>query len=550
VKGILAIVGVIVGALLVPALAQAGTASESSGTLSFVAASGETNAVSITRMQAGFFAFYRVHDSGAPLTAQSPCTQVNANDANCPIGGITLIRATLGDGNDSAAVSATIPANLNGGLGDDVLAGTAQADVLTGGPTSCKLLPCPGSDNDILHGGLGNDSLSGGVGNDVLDGGPGPSGSFTDDDTIAGKGGTADSVDYSARPPTDPVFVALTGSNLSGGATENDTVQTDVENGLGGAGDDRLVGCCSASAVANVLDGGPGNDTFGTDFGNDTMLGGDGNDFFADHTCSSNDGADSYSGGPGVDRADYQRCEFADLVVSITLDGAANDGTASEGDNVNLDVEDVFIQDASQAGGNSIVGSAANNTLFIFTNGADSISGGGGNDALDGGLGDDTLMGGPGNDRLIGGPGPVAPTTDADTLIGGGGIDTADYSVTSVVNPFSRSSAVNVSLNNVNNDGGPGEADNVRTDVENVIGTNLADTLTGSAANNRLDGRGGGDRLVGLLGSDKLFGGSGPDTLNSRDGVADADTCGIGTDTANVDALDTVNADCEVVNVG
>src|SRR3954451_1575837 len=89
------------GALVVPALAHAGTVTEASGTLSFVAASGETNAVEVVRVLSLHGFIYRIRDTGAPLTAQSPCAQVNANEANCPVSGITLIRTTLGDGNDT-----------------------------------------------------------------------------------------------------------------------------------------------------------------------------------------------------------------------------------------------------------------------------------------------------------------------------------------------------------------------------------------------------------------------------------------------------------------
>ena len=103
--------------------------------------------------------------------------------------------------------------------------------------------------------------------------------------------------------------------------------------------------------------------------------------------------------------------------------------------------------------------------------GADTLVGSAGTNVLRGGAGNDSLSGGGGNDTLDGG-------ADADTLAGGSGTDTADYST--------RSSGVNVSIDGVANDGEPGEADNVATDVENLTGGSGADTLTGSGAANTL----------------------------------------------------------------
>ena len=77
--------------------------------------------------------------------------------------------------------------------------------------------------------------------------------------------------------------------------------------------------------------------------------------------------------------------------------------------------------------------------------------------------------------------------------------------------------------------------DNVKTDVENLIGTSAADTLTGSSLGNRLDGGLGADILRGLGASDVLF---------TRDGVADTEiqcegggTAG-GADQALLDTVD------------
>ena len=81
----------------------------------------------------------------------------------------------------------------------------------------------------------------------------------------------------------------------------------------------------------------------------------------------------------------------------------------------------------------------------------------------------------------------------------------ADYSA--------RSSAVTVWIDAIANDGVPGEADNVKTDVENAIGGSGNDTMLGGAAANVLSGGAGHDSIDGEAGNDTLDGGDGDDTL-------------------------------------
>jgi RTX calcium-binding nonapeptide repeat (4 copies) len=74
-----------------------------------------------------------------------------------------------------------------------------------------------------------------------------------------------------------------------------------------------------------------------------------------------------------------------------------------------------------------------------------------------------------------------------------------------------------------------------------------SDTIYGNAGNDRIVGRGGNDTLYGGHGRDSLAGGPGKDTIFARDGERDTIACGGGGDTATVDALDQVAADCEQV---
>jgi Ca2+-binding RTX toxin-like protein len=187
---------------------------------------------------------------------------------------------------------------------------------------------------------------------------------------------------------------------------------------------------------------------------------------------------------------------------------------------------------------------------------------------VDGGSGDDEVTTGPGPDVVRGGPGDdvidldtntaTGTTSEVDgdddddelrigrdsraTLVrGGGGRDTATYRF--------ASGAKTVTLDNVANDGSGGEGDDVRTDVEVVVGGSSGDTLTGSGNGETLDGAGGADTLTGLGGPDTLIGGPGAndatsggpgdDAIMLRDGERDAcPSGGPGSNTFDLDLVD------------
>jgi Ca2+-binding RTX toxin-like protein len=149
---------------------------------------------------------------------------------------------TTGTGNDSITGSATDNV-LSGGDGDDTLNGGDGNDTLVGG-----------DDNDTMNGGNGNDSFSEGAasnGNDVMNGGPG-----------------VDTADYSGRGA--PLTVVMDNTAASGEVGETDTVNTDVENCVGGSDDDDITG----NAADNQLEGGAGVDTIDGGAGEDVVDGG------------------------------------------------------------------------------------------------------------------------------------------------------------------------------------------------------------------------------------------------------------------------------------
>lgn len=272
------------------------------------------------------------------------------------------------------AVMVTVGSGANDGdvsEGDDVrddvevVIGSAHADTLTCSITAgCTLRG--GAGDDTITGNAGADSLEGEAGDDVLRPGGGA-------DTVLGGAGT-DTVTYSERTVAVTVSLGAPGVATTGnGASMEGDSLTDVENVEGGTGADTLTG----NALANRLVGGAGNDT---------LTGGDGDDVFDEGAMAN--GADVLVGGAGFDRVDYSARTTA---LTVSLDGAANDGAASEGDDVEADVERVD-------GGN------ANDTLTGNAD-ANELNGNGGDDTLSGLGGRDVLSGGPGNDTLAGGEG-------------------------------------------------------------------------------------------------------------------------------------------------
>jgi Ca2+-binding RTX toxin-like protein len=154
---------------------------------------------------------------------------------------------------------------------------------------------------------------------------------------------------------------------------------------------------------------------------------------------------------------------------------------------------------AVRNGGTGTGGNARGDTLTGFenltgSNFADTLTGNILANRLDGGAGNDVLSGGGGNDTLIGGSGTNA-------LDGGAGSDTASYET--------AAAGVTASLNAGTAVGAGGILNDIFAGIENLTGSNFADTLTGDSGVNRLDGGAGGDTLDGGAGNDILVGGAG-----------------------------------------
>jgi Ca2+-binding RTX toxin-like protein len=395
--------------------------------------------------------------------------------------------------------------NLEGGAGNDKLTGqlgSAVPNWLTGN----------GGD-DVLTGNEGDDLLNGGAGADTLKGNAG-----IDSNTYAGR---------SIRVRVD-IGGALDGTdaNNDGVAEEGDVTANDVENLIGGAGADLLIGSAAPNVLTgnggkddlqgldgpDKLDGGAADDKLTGGTGIDIERGGPDNDAFDQGAAA--DGADELLGEAGVDTADYSARSAS---VAVNIDDVANDGEDTNHDGVGLEETDNVHTDVEDVHGGSLA------DILIGSNAANTLVGNGGPDFLDGGLG-------------------------ADTFDGGNGVDTVSYQ-------YRLEGVIVTAFDDLANDGNVGEHDNVLHSVENLLGGEGNDGLSGNPSANLLEGNGGDDALDGREGADVMQGGLGTDLANYESRTASVrvtldDAANDGTD-ATLDGVseESDNVESDVENV-
>jgi hypothetical protein len=257
-------------------------------TLRYDAARGEANRVTVLP-RLGDPAGVELRDAGATIRAGNGCAQVDEHTVACTpslfAGAFAELPASfagvvveLGDGADQATNRISLgPAGprprvaLGGGAGDDVVAGDdVGSDEIDGGPGNDRI--AGGGGGDYLEGGPGRDRVSGGAGDDVLydhDGQGRAGGRAVDlhafDLLDAGRG--RDQVSYANR--VDGVRVDLARSR----GADGDRL-TSVEDAEGGHGADVLRG----DRRPNRLRGGPGADLLDGRTGSDRLTGGEGSD--------------------------------------------------------------------------------------------------------------------------------------------------------------------------------------------------------------------------------------------------------------------------------
>ncbi|RPJ37558.1 MAG: calcium-binding protein, partial [Planctomycetaceae bacterium] len=348
--------------------------------------------------------------------------------------------------------------------GIEDLRGSDYDDILIGDAGANYLRG--GSGNDLLDGGAGHDFLQGESGDDILK-------DSADDDVLDGGFGS-DTVSYEAA--SSGVIVDLTILTTQDTVGAGEDLLKSIENLTGSAYADTLTG----DSGDNVLIGGAGADTLIGGLGADTFTGGAGADLLYGHFVDNTDKAEDID----VDTVSY---EGSNAAVNVNLATGSHTGGDAAGD-VLHDVE-------------GIIGSAYNDILI----GDDE------DNLLKGGAGADVLNGGLGNDILIGGAG-------GDVLNGGGGSDTASYE--------GSDAAVDLNLATGVYTGGHAAGDTL-TGIENLTGSDYADTLEGDTGDNVLTG-GKGDDIFSLLstfglidtddpaetvGQDEYDGGEGSDSL-------------------------------------
>ncbi len=200
------------------------------------------------------------------------------------------------------------PGVLHGGDGADILTGDYDGAILYGGFGDDRLVGGLGNDSlfgdggdDVLVGDEGDDAMSGGSGDDILRGGADVDqldGGFDADVLVGGSG--IDTVTYGTRT----IWVNVTiggggdddGSRQDGTVDERDRVRGSVENVVGGAGGDLLIG----NEADNDLTGGLGADEMHGGDGTDRLRAQDG---IKDRIIDCGDGTDynAIKDGGGID---------------------------------------------------------------------------------------------------------------------------------------------------------------------------------------------------------------------------------------------------------
>jgi len=377
-----------------------------------------------------------------------------------------VLEGVLSEPTIALAAASVTPATA----GDDTIFGTIAADTIDA---------LAGDDTVQAFG--GNDTIIGGAGNDILDGGTGTDtavfNALLSNITFARTPtGTIEVVDAAAGVEDEVISIEQFQFRIATGTATLTLAQVaaladpaGAANLVATAGNDVLIDTNNAARnlnalggddivlglnQADTLSGGAGNDLVDGGVGADTINGNDGNDILL-----GGGGADNLSGGNDND---------------VLLGGAGAD---------------------AQAGGS----------------GDDILEGGAGNDNLNGDAGNDVLVGGAGADVVNGGTGNdyfIATAGDGnDTYTGSTGIDTYDLSGITTGVRVSTTSAIGVDIG----------TDQLQT-VENVIGSQGADTIILNGEANRIDGQAAADTINSGGGNDTVIGGAGNDTMNGGAG--------------------------------
>ncbi|WP_052572880.1 hypothetical protein [Haloferula sp. BvORR071] len=349
---------------------------------------------------------------------------------------------------------------VDGGVGNDILLGSAEVDTLLGG-----------DNDDVLIGNGGTDTLDGGVGDNILiEDGPNITSGIV---TVSGD--AADNTITISRNTAGAIFsngIAIPGATVANtslirvfGKGGNDTLSVVETNGalpaaflFGGAGNDTLTG----GSGGDLLFGGSGNDSVlgkgGTDLlfggaGNDTLTGGDADDqVFGEADTdrliwNPGDDTDLNEGGPGTDTVEVNGGNGTESFTTTA------NGTRVRFDRIDpapfsLDIGSTEELVLNANGGDDSFSATGNLAALIHItvdggSGADTILGSNGSDVLLGGDDKDFIDGNQGNDTIFLGSGDDIcqwdPGDGSDIVEGQDGSDTLLFNGSNIAENFDAS---------------------------------------------------------------------------------------------------------------
>jgi VCBS repeat-containing protein len=416
-----------------------------------------------------------------------------------------------GDGNDFINAGFGGTDTINGGNGIDTVtyrdteAATVTFNVSAGNVIASSTTDVISALEIYIGGGLynifnaatlgGNYSYIGGSGTNVYN-------SYSDNDYFDGSASSTDTIVYTQA--TSAVTASLVSGSATGGAGTDSFIG--IEHLTGSNYNDML----SGNNAVNIINGGSGNDTMEGGAGNDTLDGGTGTNTItyryagsavtvdlSSNTATGGDGSDAISNFQNVTGSSYNDTLIASSSAATLQGGAGNDTLRSGAGNDMLaggddtDVADfslatsALVLTISGTTGTITAGGIGTDTWsdiegFIGGSGADTLTGDSNANYLNGGLGNDTIYSG----------------GSADTIDGGAGTDIAYYNTVTTGITVTLAGATTATMTG-------GDTD-LLVNIEDIVGSSLADTITGAAnESNTIDGG---------LGNDTLNGGSGTGT--------------------------------------
>ena len=429
--------------------------------------------------------------------------------------------------------------------------GSPRGDTIQGSGVANKLWGGAGADTIIGHG--GDDTIDGGPGGDIIDGDADPN--LIVGLSLVGTAGTGDTVTYAnsdagVRVTASSIGTPSTGNE--GGHAEGDRLRN-IENLIGSAHDDRLFG----DAADNELSGGDGDDRIegrGSDdtveggAGADTLDGGQGTDSYL--AVQFNNDVLSYASSTGGVTIDLSR----QYLPTATAEQQRGHFAAGSGGDASGDKFRGFEHVTGGMGNDRLTGDGWNNIL-IGGPGADVLDGG---NAVTGagadgqfGTADDVSTSGFDTASYAGSSAGVTITfsmrrsNNEDVHIGAGlGGDAAGDRLLNIDRVVGSAHDDRFFASNLTQqfDGGENAMDDPMTpnvdeskdtdtlsyerlpaalggvtitlsNIENFIGSQGDDDVTGTAEPNRIETGAGADTLNGGAGEDILDGGAGADTL-------------------------------------